>query len=479
MKPGRKFIAAAAALGLLSSASVAGADVVTRWDMSLTSPAPSQQEVAAQTGVPYAGFDVFNYVEPGSLTDPNTGITASGGFMPSGWVKYLVGKTDIFTDASKTTQNGAMTWKERDTQGPGLSVVTGDDITGENCIMSAGWMPEAPWGTDIKQCSDPWQSSKRFKMVGYVLDGPLDLSFDVSVTNSTDVYRILQKYGNHTGNRVTGYTQELGFMVNGQFVPANPGDGIAFCARNGALYDNAAPTPSTVMNQGELDSLMAHGLFGAVDQHHTSTGYFNPYVRATFGILAGETYLTTTGLSQVHRDLFGEWLPVDQMKGGFFYDDDGNPYTDNLLVASCEGAFDESAAQAGAANAGCDGQWVSYREDYQLRDADGDGIVNEIATSVGTDVRAPIPVDDATIAAWMADPLWIPADIDDLANVNINAYISIANAGNWPTADGNGNASFTIRITPTFDATVAQTEPGLTNPEAFVVSISAPNTVVP
>ena len=79
----------------------------------------------------------------------------------------------------------------------------------------------------------------------------------------------------------------------------------------------------------------------------------------------------------------------------------------------------------------------------------------------------------------MNDPLWIPGDIDDLANVNINAFISIANANYWPTADGSGNASFTIRITPTFDAEAAQAEPGLTDPTAFVVSINAPNTVIP
>ncbi len=472
-------MAATAALGLVSAVGLAQADVVTQWDMSLTSPAQSQQEIAIATGVPYDGFDIFNYVEPGSLVDPNTGAVATDGFMPSGWVKYSVGKTNIFTDVTMTAQNGAMTWKERDTQGPGLSVVTNDDVKGDNCIMSAGWMPESPWGTDIKQCSDPWQSSKRFKMVSYVLDGPVDLTFNVAATGTTDVYRLLQKYGNHTGQRVTGYTHELGFIVNGQFQRAAAGSGIAFSSKAGIPFTDATPTPSSVMNQGELAALMAHGLFGAPDKHHTSPGYFNPYVRATFGLLAGETSITTTGLAAVHRDLFGEWLPGDQMKGGFFYDDDANIYTDNMLVANCEGAFDEAAGQAGAANAGCDGQWVTYREDYQLRDADGDGIANEIAPPVGTDVRAPIPVDDATIAAWMADPLWIPGDIDDLANVNINTYISVANAQSWPTADGNGNASFTIRMTPTFDAAAAQTEPGLTDPTAFVVSIAAPTTVIP
>ncbi|MDA3832383.1 MAG: choice-of-anchor F family protein, partial [Spirochaetales bacterium] len=417
MKRSRKLMVAATALGLVTSIGIANADVVTQWDMSLTAPAETPQEIALTTGIAFAGFDIFNYTEPGSLYDPNTGLYSTDGFMPSGWVKYLGAKTLMFTDSTMTTQNGAMTWKERDTQGPGLSIVTGD-AKGDNCIMSAGWNPNGTfdgdpdwWGSDIKQCDDPWQSSKRFKIVSYVVDGPLDLTFDVAANNTTDIYRVLQKYGNQTGSRLTGYTQELGFIVNGQFLKATPGDGLAFSGKSGAIYDDAAPTPSSAMNQGELDSLMAHGLFGAPDKHHTSAGYFNPYVRGTFGLLAGETSITTTGLGAVHTDLFGEWLPSDQMKGAFYYDDDGNVYTDNWLIASCDGAFDEEAGQAGAANAGCDGQWVTYREDVLIHnvgvDADGNDILSP-APSVGTDIRQPIPVDDATITAWMADPLWIP-----------------------------------------------------------------------
>jgi len=459
-------------LGLVLAAGIAHADTVTNWDMGNVTP------VAPTNTDPTFVFDEFNEVAPGSLFDPNTGLYSEGGFMPSGWAKYAVGKNLL--------PNGAMTWKERDTQGPGLSVVTGDDVTGANCIMSAGWNPDSTpdatemsdwWGVDIKQCSDPFQSSKRFKSVSTAIDGPVDLTFNVAVNGSTDIYRILQKYGNSTGSRVTGYTQQLGFLdANGNFTEAAPGTGLAFCLKSGNIYDNDNPTPSTMANQGELDSLMAHGLFGAPDKHHTTPGYFNPYVRANFGVSAGETHLNTTGLAAVHRDLFGEWLPADQMKGGYFFDADANPYTDNILMANCNGNFDEEAALAGAANAGCDGEWQTYRENVvPVLNTDG---TYTIPAVVGTDIRQPIPVDAADIAAWGSDPLWIPADIDDLANVNINAYISLSNAASWPTADGNGNASFTMRITPTFDAAAAVAEPGTSSPEEFVVTITAPTSVL-
>jgi len=452
------------------------ADTITSWDMSDVSP-------MAPTNVtdPDFVFDIYNYIEPGSLVDPNTGAVATGGFMPSGYAKYSGGVNYL--------PNGAMTWKERDTQGPGLSVVTGDNVTGANCIMSAGWNPDSTptatqmsdwWGVDLKQCSDPWQSSKRFKVVSYNLDAPVDLVFNVSANGQEDIYRVLQKYGNQTGQRVSGYTQQLGFGTGANFVEAAPGQGLAYTLKNGTKHDNNDPTPSSMANQGELDSLVAHGLFGAPDKHHTSAGYFNPYVRANFGLLAGETHINTTGMHPVHTDLFGEWMPSSNLKGAIYFDMDGIIYTDNALMGHCDGAFNEEIAQTVGAAEGCQGEWVTHRESLVPID-NGDGTWT-IPPSHGADpsdpayVRNVIPAD--VVASWDTNPLWIPGDIDDFANVNINAYISVGNAASWPTADAAGNASFTMRITPTFDAATATTEPGTSAPEDFIVFIEAPTTVV-
>jgi len=462
---------------LLTTAGMSQAAVITSWDMTDVTP-------MAPTNVTNPGliFDAYNYIEPGSLIDPNTGAVATGGFMPSGYAKYAGGVNYL--------TNGAMTWKERDTQGPGLSIVVGDDITGDNCIMSAGWNPDSTpeatqmsdwWGVDLKQCSDPFQSSKRFKVVSYNLDKSVDLTFNVTDNGSEDVYRILQKYGNQTGQRVSGYTQQLGFGSGASFVEAAPGQGLAYTLKRGTKFSNDNPTPSTVANQGELDSLVAHGLFGAPDKHHTTSGYFNPYVRANFGLLAGETHINTTGMHPVHTDLFGEWMPSNNLKGAIYFDMDGIIYTDNALMGHCDGAFNEEVAQTVSAAEGCQGEWVTYRESL-VPILNGDGTYT-IPPSHGADpsdpayVRTVIPAD--VVASWDTNPLWIPADIDDFANVNINAYIAIGNAGAWPTADANGNASFTMRITPTFDAATATTEPGTAAPADFIVFIEAPTTVLP
>ena len=115
---------------LVATAGMSQAAVITSWDMTDVTP-------MAPTNVTNPGlvFDAYNYIAPGSLIDPKTGAVATGGFMPSGYSKYAGGVNYL--------PNGAMTWKERDTQGPGLSIVTGDDVKGVNCIMSAGWNPDS------------------------------------------------------------------------------------------------------------------------------------------------------------------------------------------------------------------------------------------------------------------------------------------------------------------------------------------------
>ncbi|MFH1216170.1 MAG: choice-of-anchor F family protein [Pseudomonadota bacterium] len=488
MKKTRKLISAAVALGALATFGVADAGMITAWNQSNVVPRPPTNITN-----PNFVFDQYSYVEPGYLTDPITGAVSAGGFMPSGWAKYSVGSGAIVNRTG--TVVGAMTWKERDTQGPGLSIVNDDDLTGDNCIMSAGWNPDSIvvldgsgnditemddwWGIDLKQCSDPFQSSKRFKSVSYMIDTPIDLTFNVANNGQTEQYRLLMKYGNQTGQRATGFKMQLGFLdANGNFTEAGSTSGLSFCSRNGNNYNYTVPTTSDIMKQGELDALMAHGLFGAPDQHHTSYGYFNPYVRATFLMTANQTHIVASRMAAVHTDLFGEWLPSNKLKGGLYFDDDNIIYTDNILMANCTGNFNEEAGQSGVANAvcnqtcadnlGCDAPWVTYRQSVNVTQ-NADGTWN-IPAVVGTDIRKPVALTTAQIDAIKANPAWAPADIDDLANVNINTFL---NVGYLPS----GN--FTLRVTPTFDASTATTEPGTSAPTDFIVTLSAPNTVVP
>jgi hypothetical protein len=105
----------------------------------------------------------------------------------------------IYTDNGKSVSNGGIVWVESDVQAPGANVVTDGDPAQapESCIMTAGFNPED--GT-IKQCDDPFQTSKRYKRVNTVAGGAVDMVFDVNpgVTPIDSVYRILEKYENLT-----------------------------------------------------------------------------------------------------------------------------------------------------------------------------------------------------------------------------------------------------------------------------------------
>ena len=141
----------------------------------------------------------------------------------------------VFTDDTKTTTNGRVVWVESDVQTPGLATVVDDDMTGQNCVMTAGINPED--GT-VKQCSDPFQTSKRFKLVNSVAGTSVDLVFNVSATgNGVDTHRILEKYENITGGRLGGFSIQLGTGTGDDFNPSTPGDGLAFADRNGVPWD--------------------------------------------------------------------------------------------------------------------------------------------------------------------------------------------------------------------------------------------------
>lgn len=101
----------------------------------------------------------------------------TGGYVPE--ETYT---STVYTDTSFSMTNGAVIWVESDVQRPGMKVVNDDDVDGSNCIMTAGFNPTD--GT-IKQCSDPFQTSKRFKETATVASSSIDLVFDAISSLST------------------------------------------------------------------------------------------------------------------------------------------------------------------------------------------------------------------------------------------------------------------------------------------------------
>lgn len=372
----------------------------------------------AKKSVALFGFMLFTgtCAHAGVITDWNmNNVTVT----PGPYSLYETYNSYLFTDGTKQATNGAIIWKETNTLAPGMKIVNSDDQTGEKCIMSYGFNPVD--GTD-KMCSDPFQTSKRWKLK-HVEQAPLDVYFNVT-SGAASVYRSLQKLTNATATRLQGFTMELGFMVNGQFVKSKAGDGLGFSNDKGIVF--AKPTPYDPAKDKILSAFFPHEVAGAPDDHHTEPGYFYPAERMLIDLVATEDAIVSNGISSNHLNLLGYWHTANAVPTGFRFDDDWDVNTDNILVANCEGEFDAAAQQ-------CLGTWVTYRSCIGLgadgMPCDSDGI------------RKVIP--QATIDAWMADPQYLIDAIDDLGNLTLNYYIAVGDNSKWPTPN-----QFVARFTP-------------------------------
>ena len=399
----------------------------------------------------------------GVISGWNTGTVIT---QPGPYVDYTTYYSTIFTDYSMTTTYGAISWKHGDVQPPGLKVVNGDDVTGENCIMTTGYNP---YDLSDKQCSDPLQSSKRFKLKNMV-NAPLDLNYTV-VTGNTSAYRVLQKWTDVTDLRWPAFTIKLGFMVNGVFVPSTAGDGLGFSDTTGAYF--TTPVTSYQSNEDTLSAFYAQGLAGPADKYHPEPGYFNPFARMGFGLIATEDGITSDGVFATYKNVFGEWVNSAAAPIAVFWDDDGDINTDNILMANCADPADlvHVGTHSGDDVNGltCNGQWVTFRAQPGL-DSNGvpyvsDGIPKPISL---TDL-APYVHTSITSAAASGDPQPMYMDyIEDAANLGFTFWITVADNTKWPTP---GN--FTVRYTPI----VAAVPPPVTI-DLALISLTVPGKTV-
>ena len=360
---------------------------------------------------------------------------------PGPYTEYVTYYSTIYTDATMTVTNGAITWKETDVLAPGLKVVNIDDVDGTNCLMTTGYNP---YDLTDKQCSDPLQSSKRFKVKNLV-NGPIDVSFNV-VDGPKSVYRSLQKLTDATDTRWSGFTIQLGFTVNGQFVPSTPGDGLGFSDTAGNYW--TTPVTTYQSQPDTFSATFAQGLAGPADTYHPEPGYFNPFERMGFGMIATEDEIVSDGITATYSDVFGEWLNSAAVPIAIFWDDDGDINTDNILMANCADATDITRAGTHTGDDvngfTCNGVWVTYRSQPGL-DANGvpyesDGTPQIIQLSD----LAPVVYASIEEASASGNPSPYYMDyIEDLANLGLNFWIATDDNAGWPTPN-----QFTIRYTP-------------------------------
>ncbi len=384
---------------------------------------------------------------------------------PGGYVPEETYTSTVFTDTSLTTTNGAVIWVESDVQSPGMKVVNNDDVDGSHCIMTAGYNPV---DGSIKQCTDPFQTSKRFKETATVANASVDLVFDVSASADIRNYRVFHKYINAiAGTRIGGFTVQLGFGTGDTFVPSVAGDNLGFATSLGVVYDPTLPTASSSVGDIDLDAVFAFGLFGDAETNpnQTTDGYFDPLQRAFFALSAVEDTIVSVGPpSANYYNLFNNWLAKNQVPYGYFYDEDGDPLTDATLIANWNGTA-----------------WETYTSASP-----------QLPNTPDMAAGIPVPVSPLDLAYFAAHPdtgdgttpFYFVDFIDDLSNVNLNYYVNVGtNISTWPTyvAD-TGTARFTLRLTNTAAADAplpwyTTLPPELTSVDVAFSKLNPPRTV--
>jgi hypothetical protein len=289
MKIKQRVLYSAVAFALAGTASSLGhAAVITGWntDNVVTTPPPA------------VGDDGFSVIYDSTTTS---------GANTSGYIKF-------------TPPEGESPGLDVENDTPASASASSSDV--DNCILAAG----SPDPT----CNGERQTGKRFKLDRTAFD-PIDLVFDVDADgtfNTIDndgLYKVFGKYGNATGSAIESFTVGLGFGIGDLFTASTDGDGLGFVDFG------------TDPKNNQFSTLFAAGLFGPVDPpEHPLEGYFSDS-RTGFNLdLKSEDLFESAGLFGDYGNLFGDWLSYDQVPDGYFYDNDGDPLTDAILMANQE-----------------------------------------------------------------------------------------------------------------------------------------------
>lgn len=219
--------------------------------------------------------------------------------------------------------SGRIGFDGAETFSPGLKVV---NDTAPSVPPSNGDVFNCIMASSAAGCNSERQSGKRFKLDRTGLDA-IDLVFTMSsdgsftTANNDGLYKVFQKFGNATGGSLPGFTVALGTGIGAGFQSSTAGDGLSF------VDFGANPKNS------QFSSLFANGLFGSIDEEHELNGYFD-FNRSGYGLqLTSEDSFASTAMFGAYGTLFGDLLSYTQVPNGFFYDNDGNADTDNVLLA--------------------------------------------------------------------------------------------------------------------------------------------------
>jgi hypothetical protein len=398
---------------------------------------------------------------------------------------------DVTASTDGATTSGLIAWDEVKAVVPGIAVYNNvppqnDKQIYADCVMAP--RVYSLTGDVDKACNDGFQTHKRYKMNATAV-GPIDLVFKVKPNDAyapivdkngdpvaadqdptLNAYRMIGKLNNHTGKRLAGFKIELGFNIGGSFVKSTSADGVKI-----RLYEEGADPvdPSAVLTSKDVAEFPGGLFYGPADDKHT-WGFFSS-TRAYFEVdtstlVADEDMLTSGLLSANYADNFGQWLPINWVPPGWFHDEDGNPATDDIVVAWFDGTNwityivdqTDGTRTEQIVNAATITAYENTPSTVWLDDGDGttttDGTLYatwDAENEVYTLAAGGMATNEQIAAELLTTPLlerragYKTGPIEDLANVNLNYYIEVTDPTAWTTYDaGTEEGTFTLRITP-------------------------------
>ncbi len=350
-----------------------------------------------------------------TITGWNTSNVRVGATPPDG----ITGSSEVYDRVvpptgplpAGATSNGRILFTPPEAVSPGIKVVNApytdsgpNPVQLDGCIMTSS----------AASCDSGFQSGKRIKqmMTGF---NPVDLVFNVdSSSTETSIYQVFGRLINGTSKSLAGFSLQLGYGVGNDFVEATAANGLSF-----STDFSAQPTGS-----GSSSTQFPFGLFGdaSSNPNFLLDGFFSTQ-RSGFNTDQTETTLSSTDYFGQYQAMFGPWSNQTDVPTGLFWDFDGDPSTDALLMA-----WEREP-----------GLWELRRDTGETCDP-----LNPLVCTAGV-TRASFATGSLSeiIALLGADPnLLSTGGIEDLANINLNYAIALGDMG--------GRTSFTLRtiVTP-------------------------------
>jgi hypothetical protein len=356
-----------------------------------------------------------------------------------------------------------------------------------------------------RQCNGASQPPARYKMRATAI-GPIDMVFRVRLLDANavildadgfplaadqdvtrNIYRMIGMLSNDTGKRLGGFTVQVGFGLGADFYKSKASDGLKI-----GLHEEGA-TDADNLKDDEIAEFLDDLFYGPADAAH-DWGFFSSSRAGlavdTAALETEEDFFGSIGISSNYSELFGKWLPLTLVPQGWFYDRDGDPVTDAAVTAWYDGTrwiqyvVDEITGVRTAIypDAGQIADWEAtppsvYADDGVWTEGDSltaggilyatwDAAAGVYVLADGT-TRVTNDEMSARIAAAPDQlerrPGYLVGPIEGLANLNLNYFIEVANPSAWPTY-ANGEATFTLRITPLNENVTALPAPASETP---------------